>query len=139
MGSTNIFSQSPENSHEESMITYGGVANHLANISTIAILTSDHEAPLDLFVLELANVLKSHGSVQRLNSHIIKKRLGEAAMDSNNEYRLTTWLGQQEDVHRMTVYQCDSTLSPWTRRCLRQADCILIVAMGDSAPKIGKG
>jgi len=59
-------------------------------------------------------------------------------MESNNEYRLTTWLGQQEDVHRMTLYQCDPTLSNWTKRCLRQADCILIVAMGDSKPKIGE-
>lgn len=130
--SQNIFTQRPENSHEESMVTYGGIANHLANISTIAILTSDFDVPLDLFTLELANVLKQHGTVQRLNSDTIRKRLGERAMESNNEYRLTTWLGQQEDVHRMTCYQCDSSLSNWTKRCLRQADCILIVAMGDS-------
>ena len=113
--SQNIFSQNPENSHEESMITYGGIANHLANISTIAILTSDFDVPLDLFSMELANVLKGHGTVQRLTSDTIRRRLGERAMESNNEYRVTTWLGQQEDVHRMTLYQCDSTLSNWTK------------------------
>ena len=116
---SNIFTQRPENSHEESIVTYGGISNHLANISTIAVLTSDNDTPLDLFTLELANVLKQHGTVQRLNSEVIRKRLGDRALDSNNEYRLTTWLGQQEDVHRMTVYQCDSTLSNWTRNELK--------------------
>ena len=32
----------------------------------------------------------------------------------------------------MTLYQCDSSQTSWTNRCLRQADCILIVAMGQS-------
>ena len=110
----------------------------MANISTVAILSSDHDVPVDLFTIELMNVLKKHGSTQKLNSDSVKKRLGEGAMDANNEYRLTTWLGQQEDVHTMTLYQCDTTLTNWTSRCLRQADCILIVAMGESKPKIGE-
>ena len=53
---------------------------------------------------------------------------------SINEYRLASWLGQQEDIHRMVLYQTDPGMTPWTQRCIRQADCILIVGLGDSAP-----
>lgn len=59
-------------------------------------------------------------------------------MDPNNEYRLTSWLAQQEDQHRIALYQCDLTFSPWTQRCIRQADCILIVGLGEKTPSLGK-
>ncbi|PKU32996.1 patatin-like phospholipase hypothetical protein [Limosa lapponica baueri] len=55
-----------------------------------------------------------------------------------HEYRLTSWLGQQEDIHRIVLYQADSTLTPWTQRCIRQADCILIVGLGEQEPTVGE-
>ena len=57
---------------------------------------------------------------------------------SINEYRLSSWLGQQEDVHRMVLYQCDLRMTPWTQRCIRQADCILVIALADLEPSVGK-
>lgn len=59
-------------------------------------------------------------------------------MSSVHEYRLSSWLGQQEDIHRIVVYQSDSTLTPWTQRCIRQADCILIVGLGEQEPTVGE-
>lgn len=59
-------------------------------------------------------------------------------MDLNNDYFLTSWLGQQEDQHKISLYQCDFTYTAWTKRCIRQADCVLIVGLGDSAPSLGK-
>uniref|UniRef100_A0A674JI17 Patatin like phospholipase domain containing 7 n=1 Tax=Terrapene triunguis TaxID=2587831 RepID=A0A674JI17_9SAUR len=57
---------------------------------------------------------------------------------SIHEYRLSSWLGQQEDIHRIVLYQSDSTLTPWTQRCIRQADCILIVGLGEQEPTVGE-
>lgn len=59
-------------------------------------------------------------------------------MDHGNEYRLTGWLAQQEDNYRLIIYQCDYNYSLWTQRCVRQADCVLIVALGDKTPVVGK-
>jgi len=59
-------------------------------------------------------------------------------MDLNNEYRLTTWLAQQEDQHKIALYQCDYSFSSWTQRCIRQADCILLVTLGNKQPILGK-
>lgn len=36
------------------------------------------------------------------------------------------------------LYQTDASLTPWTVRCLRQADCILIVGLGDQEPTLGQ-
>ena len=57
---------------------------------------------------------------------------------SIQEFRLSGWLAQQEDTHRIVLYQTDASLTPWTLRCLRQADCILIVGLGDQEPTLGQ-
>uniref|UniRef100_A0A803WAS7 Patatin like phospholipase domain containing 7 n=1 Tax=Ficedula albicollis TaxID=59894 RepID=A0A803WAS7_FICAL len=82
--------------------------------------------------------LQQGGPALLLTSDNIKQRLGSAALDSIHEYRLTSWLGQQEDIHRIVLYQADSSLTPWTQRCIRQADCILIVGLGDQEPTVGE-
>ncbi|KAF3696223.1 Patatin-like phospholipase domain-containing protein 7 [Channa argus] len=70
------------------------------------------------------------GPTLLLTSDIIQERLGSAALDS--------WLGQQEDIHRIVLYQSDSSLTPWTQRCIRQADCIIIVGLGEQEPTVGE-
>lgn len=74
----------------------------------------------------------------RLTSETIRKNLGTTILDANNEYRLTSWLAQQEDQHRIVLYQCDASFTPWTQRCVRQADCVLLVALFEKGPAIGK-
>ncbi|EHB05245.1 Neuropathy target esterase [Heterocephalus glaber] len=78
------------------------------------------------------------GPTLLLNSDIIRARLGASALDSIQEFRLSGWLAQQEDTHRIVLYQTDASLTPWTVRCLRQADCILIVGLGDQEPTLGQ-
>lgn len=51
---------------------------------------------------------------------------------------MSSWLGQQEDIHRIVLYQSDSSLTPWTQRCIRQADCIIIVGVGEQEPTVGE-
>ena len=58
--------------------------------------------------------------------------------DRMNEYRLSSWLCQQEDIHRIVMYQCDNRMTPWTQRCIRQADCLLVVALADQEPTVGQ-
>uniref|UniRef100_A0A8B9G6G7 lysophospholipase n=1 Tax=Amazona collaria TaxID=241587 RepID=A0A8B9G6G7_9PSIT len=112
--------------------------NPASNLSTVAIMPVSEEVPLTAFTLELKHALSAVGPALLLTSDNIKQRLGAAALDSIHEYRLTSWLGQQEDIHRIVLYQADSTLTPWTQRCIRQADCILIVGLGDQEPTVGE-
>jgi len=57
---------------------------------------------------------------------------------SVQEYRLSNWLAHHEDMNQMVLYQTDSALTPWTQRCIRQADAVLIVALGDGKPHLGE-
>ncbi|XP_045324838.1 patatin-like phospholipase domain-containing protein 7 isoform X2 [Leopardus geoffroyi] len=112
--------------------------NPASNLSTVAVMPVSEDVPLTAFALELKHALGAIGPVLLLTSDNIKQRLGSAALDSIHEYRLSSWLGQQEDIHRIVLYQADSTLTPWTQRCIRQADCILIVGLGEQEPTVGE-
>ncbi|XP_056396318.1 LOW QUALITY PROTEIN: patatin-like phospholipase domain-containing protein 7 [Hyla sarda] len=112
--------------------------NPSSNLSTVAILPVSEDVPLTAFTLELKHALSAVGPTLLLTSDNIKQRLGSAALDSVHEYRLSSWLGQQEDIHRIVLYQSDYYLTPWTQRCIRQADCILIVGLGDQEPTVGE-
>ncbi|XP_019216700.1 patatin-like phospholipase domain-containing protein 7 isoform X1 [Oreochromis niloticus] len=112
--------------------------NQASNLSTVAVLPVSEEVPLTAFTLELQHALLAIGPTLLLTSGIIKQRLGTAALDSVHEYRLSSWLGQQEDIHRIVLYQTDYTLTPWTQRCIRQADCIIIVGLGEQDPTVGE-
>uniref|UniRef100_A0A1B6E580 Neuropathy target esterase sws n=1 Tax=Clastoptera arizonana TaxID=38151 RepID=A0A1B6E580_9HEMI len=108
------------------------------NFSTIAIVPVSDDVPLTSFTYELYHSLCSIGTTIRLTSEVIRKTLGASIMDQSNEYRLTSWLAQQEDQHKIALYQCDNSNTTWTQRCVRQADCVLIVGLGDRPPSIGK-
>ncbi|XP_066141369.1 neuropathy target esterase sws isoform X4 [Euwallacea fornicatus] len=108
------------------------------NFSTVAIVAASDDVPLTAFTYELYHCLTAIGPTLRLTSDVIKKTLGATIMDPNNEFRLSSWLAQQEDQHKISLYQCDLTVSAWTQRCIRQADCILIVGLGDNHPSLGK-
>ena len=57
---------------------------------------------------------------------------------SIHECNLSNWLSHQEDIHRIVVYQADMTMTEWTKRCIRQADAIMIVGRVDEDPQVGK-
>ncbi|XP_037727000.1 neuropathy target esterase sws isoform X3 [Drosophila subpulchrella] len=106
--------------------------------STVALVPITDEVPLTPFTYELYHSLCAIGPVLRLTSDVVRKQLGPNIFEAANEYRLTSWLAQQEDRNIITLYQCDSSLSAWTHRCMRQADVILIVGLGDRSYLVGK-
>ncbi|XP_071947843.1 patatin-like phospholipase domain-containing protein 7 [Antedon mediterranea] len=111
-----------------------GSPPNVDNLSTCAIIAASDQVPLSNFAQELCHSLCAIGPCLRLTSDYILKTLGSAALDSIHEFRLTSWLGLQEDFHRIVLYQADYKMTPWTQRCIRQADCILIVALADKDP-----
>lgn len=108
-----------------------------SNFSTIAVLPVNDDVPLNTFTMELCYSLNSIGPALRLTSEFVKRELGPHALEKSNEYRLCSWLGQQEDRHKVLLYQCDKEFTSWTQRCIRQADCILIVALAEHDPQVG--
>jgi lysophospholipid hydrolase len=110
----------------------------VSNLCTVAILPVSDNVPLHAFTMKLAHALKAIDTTLLLTKDSIVSKLGPTALERVNEYRLCAWLGQQEDHHRIVLYQCENSLTPWTRRCMRQADCLLIVGLASNEPDLGQ-
>ncbi|KAI0986672.1 hypothetical protein GJ496_005410 [Pomphorhynchus laevis] len=106
------------------------------NLSTVAVFPINDKVQIDHFTESLANALQSYGSVIRLTRQSILDRLGSSALASINEHRLLAWLSQQEEQHRLVIYQCSSKFNTWSRRCVRQADCVLAVGIFWTSPEV---
>lgn len=110
------------------------------NISTIAVIPAGQVPPSGEFTAALTQSLARFGPALRVNAAMVDQHLGRKGLSQTTEreggnIRLVEWLGQREMDHLFVVYEADQGLTPWTVRCLRQADRILIVgdAAGDPA------
>ncbi|KAL3089517.1 hypothetical protein niasHS_006901 [Heterodera schachtii] len=105
------------------------------NLHTIAVFPASMDIPLVAFTCELYHALSATTRVLRLSSTSVMERLGvDSVMERDADFRLMHWLNAQEDNFQLLLYECDYTATNWTRRCLRQADAILVVAYGDKMP-----
>uniref|UniRef100_A0A0X3NX62 Patatin-like phospholipase domain-containing protein 7 n=1 Tax=Schistocephalus solidus TaxID=70667 RepID=A0A0X3NX62_SCHSO len=125
--------QPPTDASLDSARIAGGA---MANLRAIAIIPSSSKINAEAFCLELQHAISVFGSSIRLTSKIINRRVGSNALEPVNEYRLSSWLNHQEDLHRMIFYVGDSQQgnTAWTRRCLRQADCVMVLALATDDP-----
>ena len=109
-----------------------------------AVIPLGPDVPVAEFSRRLVNALAAHGSTLRVQREMISQRLGArsvttASLDSPALIRLGEWLDAQETKHRFIVYEADSISSPWTERCLQQADRILLVAQANADLPCGVG
>lgn len=94
------------------------------------------------FLGDLVGALEKFGSQIVLDSHTVNRLLALPAisqiekMDSHNSRHLSAWLEEQEAAHRFVIYIPDPTETAWTRRCLRQADEILLLADATQSPDL---
>ncbi|KJH48312.1 cyclic nucleotide-binding domain protein [Dictyocaulus viviparus] len=112
----------------------GDPINHIKNLHTIAVVPASAEVPLIPFTCELYHALSSNLKVLRLSSQKVATHLDSTVLEKQADFRLMHWLNVQEDTYPLVIYECDYTATNWTRRCLRQADAILVVAMGNKKP-----
>ncbi|KAL6725502.1 hypothetical protein Aduo_007550 [Ancylostoma duodenale] len=112
----------------------GDPLNHIKNLHTIAVVPASTDVPLVPFTCELYHALSANLRVLRLSSQKVAAQLDNNVLEKQADFRLMHWLNVQEDTYPLVIYECDYTATNWTRRCLRQADAILVVAMGNKKP-----
>ncbi|KAJ3022388.1 UNVERIFIED_CONTAM: phosphatidylcholine and lysophosphatidylcholine phospholipase [Siphonaria sp. JEL0065] len=110
------------------------------NLKTVGILPVNSMVPLAQFAERLKQGLELVGaSVALLNNSAVVGKMGKHVFSTIGRLKLMSWLGEQEDTHRLVLYVADGGIgSQWTQRCIRQADCILLVGLGDEDPAIGE-
>ena len=116
----------------------GCVPKSNVNLKTIAILPVTAIVPVAEFTDRLKAALELIGaSVSLLNTASVMGKLGRHAFTRLGRLKLINWLADQEEHFRLVLYVADGGVnSPWTQRCVRQADCILLVGLGDEDPSI---
>jgi lysophospholipid hydrolase len=107
----------------------------------VAVTAPGPEVALGPLVDRLAASLSVFGPTLRLGSRAIDAQLGEGIAlcpdGSSGHGRLAEWISEREADLAFLVYEADPALSAWTRRCLRQADHILVLAPAGAPPSLG--
>ncbi|OJV99799.1 MAG: hypothetical protein BGO39_12725 [Chloroflexi bacterium 54-19] len=110
--------------------------------NTIALVPANPGCPMKEFVANLVEALAVYGPTLHLNSATFETLFGSRirqALARENESELeVTWLNEQDSKYRFVLYETDPSLTPWTERCLRQADRILLVGTAGSSGKPGR-
>lgn len=120
----------------------GARARTPGRVTNVAIVGISPRVPLDAFTTRLVAALATHGRTLHLTAAEVEQRMGEAgisgAWDVGDETaRLLAWLEARETDHRFVLYQADAGATAWTRRCLRQADRVLLVGHAGDDPTPG--
>ncbi|KAJ3228458.1 Neuropathy target esterase [Clydaea vesicula] len=120
--------------------TSATLASNNCNLKTVAILPVHANVPIAEFADRLQESLVLLGaSVAVLNTSSVMARMGKHAFSKLGRLKLTSWLNEMEDRHRLVLYVADGGVgSPWTQRCIRQADCLMLIGLGDEDPSIGE-
>ncbi|KAJ7492149.1 hypothetical protein FB451DRAFT_1336165 [Mycena latifolia] len=109
------------------------------NLKTVAILPVSRLVPVDAFARKLQNALEGIGATTSyLNQASISGHLGRHAFTRMGKLKAAGCKYCIEQKYRTVLYVADSPVnSSWTQTCIRQADCVMVVGMGDD-PSIGE-
>jgi len=112
--------------------------NRTPSLKSIAIFAITPHVDTTLFSQSLAKTLGKMHQVKYLTSATVDSELNssgisQAEIRSVDEMKLLKWLDDQEEKHNYLLFETDHRDTPWTRRCIRQADRILLVGRDGSS------
>ncbi|MES1953426.1 patatin-like phospholipase family protein [Salinisphaera hydrothermalis] len=95
------------------------------------------------FSRALSSALAAYAPTLRIDATRVDAALGPGTADADlgageSHRALTRWLTHLEERYRYLIYQGSAEPDAWTRRGLRQADRVLIVAYGDQRPFLSR-
>lgn len=109
---------------------------------TIGLIAITARVDHAVFAAELAQQLAAMGRVAVVSAHSIGADLGDAAIceqprsDAAASRRIAMHLDQIESVHDFVLLVSDGDPSPWTERCCRHCDELLLLADADQQVKL---
>lgn len=87
-------------------------------------------------VQQLFDALSEYGLTAIISSRSIdfafsKKGVAQSSFQDDINHSLLQWISEQEIAHRYVIFITDDSMTPWTTRCLRQADQVLLIVDAD--------
>ncbi len=119
-----------------------GAAGAVVAPTAFAVIGADPDVPLGAFAQRLAAALATSAPALRLGSGDVDRMLANPGIAQSSQgsivhESMVAWMSGLERDHRCLVLEADPGMTPWTRRCLRQADRVLLVARADGNPAPG--
>ncbi|HMO56351.1 MAG TPA: cyclic nucleotide-binding and patatin-like phospholipase domain-containing protein [Roseiflexaceae bacterium] len=110
--------------------------------ATFTLVAAHPDTAISGLAHQLADALSAFGptlllDAARLNAALNKPDAAQTTDDDPTSLALLGWLNQHMAAYQYVVFVADPTWSQWTRRCIRQADRILIVAQAGNDPTPG--
>ncbi|HUS24445.1 MAG TPA: patatin-like phospholipase family protein [Candidatus Binatia bacterium] len=103
---------------------------------TFALIPASPDIDVRPLAEELRRRLGAFAPTHRLDAAEVDAELGEGMahtpFDREGNRRLMEWLNRLERSHRYLIYCSTPEPDPWARRCMRQADRVLLVANAGS-------
>ncbi|MEZ4956365.1 MAG: patatin-like phospholipase family protein [Saprospiraceae bacterium] len=109
-------------------------------VVNVALVPICHQVDIADFASRLSDKMNRYGKARRLSATKVGRLLDEPEIahaspeDMSNYHRLSSWLDEQEALNDYVIYQAEYTPTEWTKRCLRQADEILLIGHEDGSP-----
>ncbi|BDG01393.1 patatin-like phospholipase family protein [Anaeromyxobacter oryzae] len=93
------------------------------------------------FVERLRRALERRGPTlvvdrARADAALSARGISPASSDDARNLVLSSWLDEQELRHEALVFETERIADPWTERCLRQADVVLLLAPFGESPDV---
>ncbi len=104
-----------------------GEALASTQVSTIAVVSGERDGDVRSFSAQLERALSTLGTVAVVDRARVAQHAAAA--------ELTDALDRLEADHAFTLFIGEADDTPWTQRCLRQADLVLEVARGAEHPR----
>ena len=85
-------------------------AANLQGYSTVAVIAVTPGVPLQNITAELVYSLSEVGTAICITPEVVKNSLGANALDPSNDFKVTGWLGAQEDHFDTVIYQVEEQM-----------------------------
>jgi predicted acylesterase/phospholipase RssA/CRP-like cAMP-binding protein len=120
-----------------------GTLRASSRIDNIALIPASPGPAFKTFCDQFCEALAAYGSVARVSSARVDAAFGvegfaQTSDWDGNRILFIDWLSGLENNHTYVVYEADDRLTPWTERCVRQADRGVIVGNASQDPEPGE-
>ena len=116
-----------------------GVKQDQDRLLTFALLPCEAGVPLDDFSRQLVQALETLGPTAHITSRQLDEAIdpgaAQAGINDPRHAQIASWLTEIETCHRYVVYQAEAQSSEWSRRCIRQADRVILVGRAEADPQ----
>lgn len=107
----------------------------------LTLVPASDDLDLDRFAHDLRIQLETFASCLYLTSERVDTLLGRTGISQAREgtpddLRLRAWMNEQETHYQFLLLRTDPTVTPWSTRCIREADTLLQVGRGLADPSL---